>query len=87
MQDLREQLRTAHQALREYMESEDYSASKVRDQFEKSEKFRAEMAQEKFSFKLQQREVLGQERFLTLKEIGRRVAERRQGDHHHRRCF
>lgn len=75
--DLREKLMAERQSLREIMESEDYSASSARKQFNRAEELQSELARERFNLTLDQRDILGQERYLKLQEMNRRAFEKR----------
>lgn len=83
IRDLREQMRAERENLRDIMVSEEYSASAAKDHFDKAEALRAEMEQEKFAFQLEVRELLGQERYMKLKDMKQRGMERQQSKWSH----
>jgi len=78
LQDMRVDLKEQRQALREIMESEDFSSSDAKKYFKRAEKGRSRIQEERFELQIEQRELLGRDRFVKLRKMERRAMERRR---------
>ena len=79
VQELRNNLKEQHLALREIMESEDFSPSNAREKFKNTEKIRSMIQEERFELRIEQREILGQERFVKMENMEKRAMRKRRG--------
>jgi Spy/CpxP family protein refolding chaperone len=78
VKDMREDIREQRQALREVMESEDFSSSDAKKHFKRAEKIRSRIHEERFELRIEQRQILGQERYVKLRKMERRAMEKRR---------
>jgi Spy/CpxP family protein refolding chaperone len=79
VQSMREELRKEREAFREILESEELSSSAARKHFKEAEKVRSRIHEKRFELQIEKRQLLGQERFVKLREMERRAKEKRRG--------
>lgn len=78
VQDMSEDLREQRQAMKEIIQSEDFSPSDAKKLFKSTEKVRTRIHEERFELQIQQRQLLGPERYVKLQKMERRAMERRR---------
>jgi len=80
VQVMSEDLREQRQAMKEIIQSEDFSPSDAKKLFKSTEKARARIHEKRFELQIQQRQLLGPERYVKLRKMERRAMERNRGN-------